>query len=149
MNKLIEKLKDKNYVRAFGLMTPDEQECFKKVGKENCPRYNGTSWIVTNCYFTNDSTYCIKPDYQPEFEFVDLEIKEENAGYLFVKYDNKLPYCFSHNNNILPIHCLPSLPKFEYFWYETDTTTRFSFTDDGRVATLRSEGKTVYAKFRK
>ena len=28
MNKLIEKLKDKNYVRAFGLMTQEEQDCF-------------------------------------------------------------------------------------------------------------------------
>jgi len=33
MSELINKLKDKKYVRAFGLMAPEEQECYRKVGK--------------------------------------------------------------------------------------------------------------------
>ena len=41
MNEMIKKLKDENDVRAFGRMTPEEQECFRKVGKKNCLCFHG------------------------------------------------------------------------------------------------------------
>ena len=75
-NELIKRLKDKNYVRAFGLMTPEEQECFRKIGKENCYIYTSEgTWACPyqSPGFANKWTYAIKPDYQPEPEFVDLE----------------------------------------------------------------------------
>ena len=75
MNEMIEKLKDKNYVRAFGLMTPEEQECFRKVGKKNCLCFHGAQWGegMGDLYNGNDCfnyrfTYAIKPDYQFEPE---------------------------------------------------------------------------------
>jgi len=71
MNKLIEKLKDKTYVQAFELMTPEEQECFRKVGKKNCVA-SGQSWarpIVDGSDFYPKGTYAIKPNYQPEPEY--------------------------------------------------------------------------------
>ena len=75
MNNLIEKLKDKTYVRAFGLMTPLERECLEKVGKRNCYEFTSHRWIVpTGDSFFGWLTYAIKPDYQPESEYVDYEI---------------------------------------------------------------------------
>lgn len=76
MNKIIEKLKDKSYVRAFGLLATDEQECIKKVGKSNCIIYDGaisgwTTHHITESVFCTTRTYAIKPDYQPEPEETD------------------------------------------------------------------------------
>ena len=156
MNELIKKLQDKNYVRAFGLMKPEEQECFRKA-KGNCLVYQGQTGILplwtTGDGFNNTDTYAIKPDYQPEPEFVDIKIKENacsRAGYgkdvvWLGIFDRdcpfELPHFFTH------LHCLSSMPRFREFWYQ-DIVTRISFTDDGIVATHKDEGKTVYARFR-
>ena len=144
MNELIEKLKDKNYVRAFGLMTPEEQECYKKAGKKNCVAYGINLWGNTNeCkYFDNYLTYAIKPDYQPEEEFVDYEIEMCEGGFLGVhkKFDD---------NRVLPheqtyLFCLPSLPNFEGFIEKSvDGTLAIE-----NVARYIDEGKKVYARFR-
>ena len=148
MKELIEKLKDKNYVRPFGLLSPEEQECLKKAGKNNCLVYTVLGdWKKGKAYFINISTYAIKPDYQPEPEYEDVEIKVFSTNRLGIVYRQK---CFTNPNSIMiPLHELPSLPNFEGFWFDTDTGTRFNFTDDGPVATYRDEGKTVYASFRR
>ena len=78
MNELIEKLKDKNYVRAFGLMTDEERDVYKKVGSNNCLEYGGNNW--KNAFggdgrvFDWRFEYVIKPDYRPEPEYEDLEV---------------------------------------------------------------------------
>ena len=147
MNELIEKLKDKNYVRVFGLMTPEEQECFMKVGKKNCLFYSLGGWnIGDNEFFVDITTYAINPDYQPEPEFVDLEIVQNTDradkwlgvhGALLASYD------------FVDLHCLPSLPKFKEFWYYREFGHRVDFCCSGKVASLRDRGETVYARFRK
>ena len=73
MHELIEKLKDKDYVRAFGLMTLEEQECFRKVGKENLLVYHSDdTWNLSICdSFSGNITYAIKPNYQPEPAYKD------------------------------------------------------------------------------
>jgi len=149
MNKeLIEQLKDKNYVRAFGLMTPEEQECFRKVGKKNCRWFTGANWVECADPFTwgRVATYAIKPDYQPEPEFVDLEIVSlacsdigkqgiQLLGVLSVSF---LPYHFTH------LHCLPNLPNFEGFKEEhVEGTLAIE-----RIARYIHEGKKVFARFR-
>ena len=141
MNKeLIEKLKDKTYVRAFGLMTPEERECLMKIGRANCEYYTNTyNWTtIGNCDFSQSVTYAIKPDYQPEPEFVDLEI---------VNTLNLLGAWI--NSEFLPLHKLPSLPKFKEFWYYREFGHRVDFCCSGKVASLRDRGETVYARFRK
>ena len=150
MNKeLIEKLKDKTYVRAFGLMTPEERECLMKIGRANCEYYTNTyNWTtIGNRDFSQSVTYAIKPDYQPEPEFEDVEIKEFTTNRLGIIYRQK---CFTNPNSIMiPIHELPSLPNFKDFRYETVKGNKWCFTNDGLVATYRAKGKTVYARFRK
>jgi len=157
MNKeLIEKLKDKTYVRAFGLMTPEERECLMKIGRANCEYYTNTyNWTTTNTYnwttignrdFSQSVTYAIKPDYQPESEFVDLEIKIiDNGRHLGVNTQGKLHF----NYGVVCLYELSSLPNFFDFWYKTEKGDKWCFTNNGLVATYRAKGKTVYARFRK
>ena len=149
MNKLIKKLKDKNYVRVFGLMSPEEQECFRKANNDNAvimyvsTEGNKAEWHSGKCKFDcPDYTYAIKPDYQPEPEFVDLEIRSDSTNdWLGVpdcggNYD-WLPYHFTH------LHCLPSLPNFVGFHYDEETTVRFE-----DVANLIDKKDTVFVRFR-
>ena len=152
MDELIEKLKDKNYVRAFGLMSKEEQECLEKAGKSNCFVFDGRSWFSMDYYsdkrFHTGCTYAIKPDYKPEPEFVDLEIDEDieistGIRWLGVHKDEKssfLPYLFTH------LHCLPSLPNFERFHENDDDEDDFLSIE--WIATNIDEGKKVVARFR-
>ena len=153
MKELIEKLKDKTYVRAFGLMSPEEQECFKKVKQKNCLIFcTDCSWDETldiEADYVNIYTYAIKPDYQPEPEFVDLEITKctDSSGV------NKLG-CWLHDSGLeltgfMHLHCLPSLPNFEGFWHDYDKKMgRRYFCNITEAAPKISEGKKVYARFR-
>lgn len=151
MNNLIEKLKDKTYVRAFGLMSVDERRCFRVVGRTKCGCYVNNRWNFEDTgesnTFDDDCTYAIKPDYKPEPEYVDLEIKvhnDEDIKWLGV-YNNDapsglMPYFFTH------LHCLPSLPNFERFYLEDKGVKWPTVTED--IATRIDEGETVYARFR-
>ena len=154
MNNLIEKLKDKTYVRAFGLMTQEEQECFEEVKSKNCLWYHGNGsigWAGNSGAFNKFdkfTTYAIKPDYRPEPEYVDLEIIELNqdAGkWLGVLQALEptvdfLPYSFTH------LHCLSSLPNFEEFHTKHDKGRQIILSE--HVANRISLGKTVFARFR-
>jgi len=152
MNKeLIEKLKIKYYVRAFGLMLPEEQECFREVGKGNCLWYYSNSWsgnsMSDNC-FSNHMTYAIRPKYQPEPEFVDLEIIQQGnwLGITRPWAEDYSRFPSDFNN----LHCLPSLPNFEGF-YMPDPVAKdgHEYLFIGTVARNIAKGKTVYARFRK
>jgi len=191
MDNIIEKLKDKDYVRAFGLMKPEEQEVLESVGWQNRLVYILNKWRTDSGKIKGnereDLTYAIKPDYQPEPEdkcpycgaprivrtsgkwqyycqcddpnkrpkkpepepeYVNLEIEEfadgENTKWLGVWNTPEaffLPHQFTH------LHCLPSL-RFECFWYKFQGG-KVEFYTDGKVSKLISEGKKVYARFRK
>ena len=156
MKELIEKLKDKTYVRAFGLMSPEEQECFKKVKQKNCLIFcTDCSWDETldiEADYVNIYTYAIKPDYQPEPEFVDLEVVRHAEGtveqtwWLGVWADKRaeLPHAFTH------LHCLPSLPNFECFWNKipSPVDSENTFYCLGLVTKMRNAGHKVYARLR-
>jgi len=152
--KLIEKLKDKTYVRAFGLMEellPGSQECFEKVGEKNCLRYKGRDesqlWVQAYLFGKTD-TYAIKPDYQPPEEFVDLEIVE-HEHFLGVSQSEKTAGLFMPHN-FTRLHCLPSLPNFVEFWTSSGDPIRMRrIAIIDAVAKLIREGKKVYARFLK
>jgi len=144
MNELIEKLKDKNYVRAFGLMTPEEQECFMKVGKKNCLFYSLGGWnIGDNEFFVDITTYAINPDYRPAPEFVDYEITNKDIWIGSKTPD--LAWC--------RLYKIPSLSKFHCFWEKNKCDEGYmlnrSFWTIRLVSPKMSEGKQVYARFRK
>jgi hypothetical protein len=121
---VIEKLKDKNFVRAFGLMSPKEQEYLREVGKENLlvlygiPNKNGgVYWKKSehNPDVYPALTYAIKPGYKPGPEPVpvDLEIVEGKDGFLGVYNKEPIPMT---NFPFVHIHCLLSLPNFKGFY---------------------------------
>ena len=109
MNDLIEKLKQKDYVRAFGLMSKEEQECYEKVAPENCLYYSHSNSWKAVWAFNDHQTFAIKPDYQPEPEYVDLivEIKDDILGILGIVW-SKLQF--------VSLHEIPSMPDFEGFY---------------------------------
>jgi hypothetical protein len=142
---LIEKLKDKDYVRAFGLMTLEEQKCFEKTGKENCLYYSGyNGWrLIGGVKFYKEYTYAIKSDYQPEPEFVKIRIYKSNDDFLGIYKENayiQLPHNFVH------LHCIPSMPNFDHFEREDKNSLKVAFED---ISRLISENIIVYAVFRK
>ena len=148
MNKeIIKRLKDKKFVRAFGLMLPEEQECFKEVGERNCLFYtNLNQWSGQEHGFANSVTYAIRPNYQPEPEFQDVEITRQGnwLGITRPWAEDYSRFPSDFNN----LHCLPSLPNFEFFFYWKETGIREIFFDD--VATrIRKDKEKVYARFRK
>jgi hypothetical protein len=139
MNELIEKLK--HNLAKYEENTPEEQECFEKVGRQNCEYLNTKGkWYGAEPYpgFSLKIRYRVKLDYQSEPEYVDYEI--ECQGWLGIRAkQTEFPYPFLH------LHCIPSLPKFDHFWREDDKV----YMSICGVATQISEGKTVFARFRK
>jgi len=125
MNELIEKLKDKNYVRAFGLMSEEEQECFKKVRSKNCVKLVGMdsipfniAWVEYVGSFNGGYTYAIKSDYKPEPEFVDLEIEIQPSPIGKHVYD-KLGCVIPPFEQFVPNSELKDLPNFVGFYLNT------------------------------
>ncbi len=121
MKDIIKRLQDKNYVRAFGLMSAEEQRCFRKVGKKNCLFVSnmeiGWKQSPESGEFCFGVTYAINPDYQPEPEpeFVDYEIELLGGEWLGIKIDKRIKWpsgiYFSCRST-----CLPGLEKFEGFY---------------------------------
>lgn len=78
--EIIIKLKRKDLAQPFGLLNKEEQEVLKKAGKNNL------LWLTDMCVWispvafsihpNNISTYILKPDYEPEPEYVDIEITD-------------------------------------------------------------------------
>ena len=157
MNEIIEKLKDKNYVRAFMLMSDDEQDCLIKVKWQNRLVLTIKGWRDDYDRIPGRErthfTYAIKPNYQPEPEYVDylIEICEdtdcEEGCFLGIKEKLDKSPILPHEHTYL--YCLPSLSNFDQFWWDSDTGTRFGSVCIENVARLRAEGKKVYARFRK
>jgi hypothetical protein len=112
MNKeLVEKLKNKDYVREFGRMSKEEQELYKKVGARNCVRYSSVLRIC-GWYdafdFNEHFSYAIKSNYQPEPEYEDVEIQNWALS-------GKLGYLDTKLNKFIPLHEIPSMPNFRGF----------------------------------
>ena len=147
MNKeIIKRLKDKKFVRAFGLMLPEEQECFKEVGERNCLFYtNLNRWSGQEHGFANSVTYAIRPNYQPEPEFQDVEIIQQ-GNWLGITRPwaedySRFPFDFTH------LHCLPSLPGFRGFLrpgHDRDISIDFE-----EVANFIDRKQKVFVRFRK
>ena len=159
MNAMIEKLKDTNYVRAFGLMKPEEQDVLESVGWMNRLVYIPKKWYPDGDKIKyrerTHLTFCIKPGYQPEPEFVDYLIEvcdgedgDESDLKSFLGVKHKLD-----NNPILPrehtyLYALPSLPNFECFWYDDIDRGRELPVAYQDVANRIDKKDTVFARFR-
>ncbi len=149
MQEIITKLKDKTQVKAFGLMEPVEREVYEKVGKENLLFYtNYDNWIEPMGgygHFKGTVTYAIKPDYQPEPEFVDLEIRqaEDFLGIEAGRVEGVLI-----NVDFTRLSYLVDDPNFQCFWSGESFAMREAFWVTGTVASIKANGKKVWARFR-
>jgi hypothetical protein len=152
MNKeLIEKLKDNKV--AWKFLSEEEKTCLKEAN---------TKGVVENLKYDGDweclgewssfgrganEIWRIKPDYQPEPEFEDYEIKLHLAPVyntarvvemLCVRIDERTAY---------QLHELPSLPNFNKFWQYVDGVETKVGRDD--VANEIDRGYKVYARMRR
>lgn len=139
MNKIIEHLKAKPHAQPFGLRTSEEQEVFKKATRRNCLIYIETdTWRLpsrVDSFFAKDRTYILKPDYEPEPEYVDIE----------VVLHNKRLRCDVPFDEWTSIEHLMSLEKFIRFFQVG--LAEYSVPLE-KVSILVYEGKTIKARFR-
>ena len=156
MNKLIEKLKDNEAHKIFADMSNEEQQVLWSLMATNALQHltEDMNWCQKSkeSKLFNLSIYRIKPDYQPEPEFVDLEVVRHAEGtveqtwWLGVWADKRaeLPHAFTH------LHCLVSLPNFECFWNKipSPVDSENTFYCLGLVTKMRNAGHKVYARFR-
>ena len=140
MNELIERLKSNE--KPFGLLSKEEQECFNEIGMKNCEIYRYSKWnqAVHNIFHT-DSTYRIKPDYQPEPEYDDLEIKE----YEFIYYPRKMLGIDLGNGESYILSKVPSMPNFECFLGEDNKVIHCI----ANISYYINEGNKVIARLRR
>ncbi|MHC4346345.1 MAG: hypothetical protein ACYSUP_16850 [Planctomycetota bacterium] len=116
-SELIAKLKDPKQARPFGLLSDEEQAILERATKRNCLWYTGSNEFCQSLFdgFTVHYTYVLKPDYEPEPDYEDIEIVEcrgllgiwnhhvQGRGRPYPGF----PYDFIH------LHCVVSLPTFE------------------------------------
>ena len=136
---IIEHLKDKSTAQPFGLRTPEEQEIFRKAGKPNVLYYcvDGTWEILTNPDWCCDSTYILRPDYQPEPEYIDIELVPDG---IFWKLKKSMPCCIANDSlRMVPIHR-------QFVKFRTDS----NYTRHAGIATdWANKDEKVVARFRK
>jgi len=148
MNKeLIEKLKHNE--KPFGLLSEEEQECLKKVGYKNCQIFDEEGWKdKKGSKFYSSSTYRIKPDYNPEPEYIEYEIQKKDSwlgiytGYAIGESVINIPHNFLH------LHCIPSMPNFEGFFAKDEKLSTEHFIHVDGVARSIKDHK-VFARFEK
>ena len=72
----IEILKDKGGAQAFGLLDPKFRDILEKVGISRCLIFDGNiGWIFTKTdEFYQGLTYILDPNYEPEPEYIEIEI---------------------------------------------------------------------------
>jgi len=141
MNDLIKQLKEPKQAQPFGLLSKEKQIICEIAGKKNCSLYTCDGWVKPSSgAFSRSTAYILKPDYQPDPEYVDLEIDIEDVFYGVWRTDDSafLPYPFTS------LHCLPSLPGFYRFFLEDAQTLHLE-----HIAERIHNGAKVYARFRK
>ena len=112
MKDIIEKLKQNE--KPFGLLSKEEQELLKKVEFENRLFYSPEKgWVNDRDSYTgNAQTFRIKPDYQPEPEYVDYEISLDSTCELL-----GINWSVSE---FFPLGEIVSMPDFEGFYIKSD-----------------------------
>ena len=138
---IIEHLKDKSKAQPYGLRTPEEQAVLTTAGKKHALYLRGCTnakWdkpVNDGSPYYEDCTYILNPDYQPEPEFLDIEV---------VRVEGEIR---------LKENCPNS--QYTYLWWaQCDKDFVGFLTDEGwiafdRVATTLYGRKKVVARFRK
>lgn len=138
---IITKLKDKTQAQPFGLRSKEEQEVQQKAGRENVLFFDGREWTTIGGGpggFADMHTYILKPDYEPEPEYVDWKIEAVND--LLCVAERPIGKAISYK----PLYCVPAMPNFVKF--VEDCHGNICSLDC--VANLIHGGHKVFARFR-
>ena len=148
MNKMIEKLKDKNRAQPFFMRSEEEQAILIEAGPEFClttsagqyPTWNNATGPIA-CWKLEP--YILKPDYQPEPEYEDIEIIDtggilgiQNGGH--ERRFDTFPYDWIH------LHVIPSLPQFHHFCRADNLNGAVPVASIARIFAKKDK---VYARF--
>ncbi len=139
MNKeLIEKLKHKDLAQPYCLLTKKEKRILKDAGYKNrlVLQVDGTFFSDAEGNKQNLDVYILKPDYEPEPEWIDIEIVE---GGQWLKLKENQP---GKPGNTWLLDCVAN-PRFVGF-----------VSDSGwvrleEIATRIHNGQKVIARFRR
>ena len=136
---IIEHLKDKSKAQPYGLRTEEEQAVLKKAGPANCIHATGNEhleWSQSKHTWAG-AAYILKPDYQPEPEFIDIELVLDGV---FWELKKAMPGCAAFTRvERAPIH-----QQFVHFRKDSNHYTRHA----GRATDWANEGQKVVARFR-
>jgi hypothetical protein len=158
--EMIGKLKKPTLAQPFGLLPESQQDILETAGKANCLYYGGSGWGQSGgswpqsvgARFADDSTYILKPDYQPESEYVDVPVCQGYGVYLgFSKSESTkdiLPFLDSTLilRTFLNIHVVVSISTFVDFFVDAGTPGERPCRPE-EVATKIREGYKVVARF--
>ena len=146
---LINRLKtNENPHRIFADMTAEDQECLKKVGRQNCQYFNSaTMWMNLNEIgdnFVATSIYRIKPDYLPEpakSEYIDRPVFKHSDWDLMVNCPDGIRRC---------IDSVTHRSDFRGFWLmqKSEAGNEYS-THVDNIAQHCAGGVEVIARFEK
>jgi len=141
--EMIEKLKKNE--KGFGFLEPEEQVFLKSIGNENRLFFSIKGWAPDPSKSTNiNNIFRIKPDYQPEPEYEDIEIVKLEGGYPSVR-DMKILGIYYKCGNVW----LGDIPAMPDFWDFIDLDAIVQAVDFKYVASrLRLKHKVV-ARFRR
>ena len=137
---IIERLKNKSQAVWFKNRTKVEQEVFRKAGKENCRAWlNLRGWADCEgiCEFISNTKYILKSSYQPEPEFIDIELVL--SGHFWVLKES-MPNC-RHNSLVYA----SSHQQFVHFRTDLGGTS----IQIAMACSWANEGEKVVARFRK
>lgn len=144
MNKeLIEKLKDPKQAQPFCLRSEEERVILTKADPSNCLLMSGVNkWTPSRNHasLSTTDTYILKPDYEPEPEYEDIEVVADVEGAL------RLSHAISGKFGQLRIDIISSRKDFVGFFYDINSTHDHCGTAS-RVAREIREGHKVYARF--
>ncbi|KKN77668.1 hypothetical protein LCGC14_0357930 [marine sediment metagenome] len=142
MNKeLIEKLQDPKQAQPLCLRTEAEQAILTKAGPDNClilsaRDYWSLSGNVVN--LTPTAAYILKPDYEPQPEYEDIEIRVGHGNSLYIQ--------LSGTGSIrTTLYKAANKSNFVCFHYKDGASTRY--TGDVPNWLRKAPDQTMYARF--
>jgi len=140
--EIIQKLKDKKTVRAFGLCSKEEQTVYKEADKKNCLCVSdvGTWVLPVKQGFDKRITYAINEDWEPEPEYDYRPVLISDSGMCGIE--------IPHTNDTYNVMVAAGDKDFNVYFYDQPNDRR-AYVSPDCVANAMADGKTVFGRFRK
>ena len=139
--EIIQKLKDKKTVRAFGLCSKEEQTVYKEADKKNCLCVSdvGTWVLPVKQGFDKRITYAINEDWEPESEYNDSPVSTSKDGFCRIQIPRT-----GDTWNVMVAASDKDFKEYSYF-----CKGQHYVIPPEKVSTWMADGKEIFGKFRK